>query len=134
MNNYIKLFGIAAICFLSLDFIWLLLLAKKIYQEYLGGFLGQTKLFPAALFYVLYLCGLLFFVVYPALEKNSLMYALLAGAFLGLLCYGTYDLTNLATITGWPYLVTSIDLLWGAFVTSATCGITYVVAQYFNWR
>lgn len=134
MSSYLKLFGIAAVSFLVLDFVWLLFIARKMYQEYLGGLLGQTKLIPAALFYVLYLVGILFFIVYPALEKNSLIYALSAGALLGLLCYGTYDLTNLATIKDWPILVTSVDLVWGAFVTAATSGITFFIAQLFNWR
>lgn len=134
MNHFLKLFSIAAVLFLVFDFVWLLFIARKIYQEQLGSLLGPTKIIPAAIFYVLYLVGMLFFVVYPALEKDSLMYALIAGAFLGLLCYATYDLTNLATIKGWPVLVTIIDLIWGTVVTTATSGITVFVAQHFNWR
>lgn len=134
MNHFLKLFSIAALTFLALDFIWLLLIAKKTYQEQLGSLLGPTKLIPASVFYVLYLIGILFFVVYPALEKGSLVYALSAGAFLGLLCYGTYDLTNLATIKDWPVVVTILDLVWGAVVTAATCGITVFVGRYFDWR
>ncbi|MEI5988725.1 DUF2177 family protein [Enterococcus crotali] len=134
MNHFLKLFSIAAVLFLVFDFVWLLFIARKIYQEQLGSLLGPTKIMPAAIFYVLYLVGMLFFVVYPALEKDSLMYALIAGAFLGLLCYATYDLTNLATIKGWPSLVTIIDLIWGTVVTAATSGITVFVAQHFNWR
>ncbi|MEI5995525.1 DUF2177 family protein [Candidatus Enterococcus mansonii] len=134
MNHFIRLFSVATLSFLVLDFVWLLVVAKKMYQEYLGSLLGQTRIIPAVLFYGLYLLGLLFFVVYPALEKDSLIYALSAGAFLGLLCYATYDLTNLATIKDWPILVTSIDLIWGAFVTAVTSGITFYIAQHFNWR
>ncbi|WP_375179702.1 DUF2177 family protein [Enterococcus rotai] len=134
MNHFLKIFITAALAFLVLDFTWLLFIARKTYQEHLGSLLGTTKIMPAALFYVVYLFGVLFFVVYPALEKGSLMYALLAGAFLGFLCYATYDLTNLATIKDWPIFVTTIDLIWGAFVTAATSGITVFVAQQFNWR
>lgn len=134
MNHFLKVFSVAAVTFLVLDFAWLLLIARKMYQEQLGNLLGATKIIPASIFYLLYLVGLLFFVVYPALEKNSLMYALLAGALLGLLCYATYDLTNLATIKGWPALITVIDLIWGAAVTAVTSGITVFVAQHFNWR
>lgn len=134
MNHFLKIFITAALAFLVLDFTWLLFIARKTYQEHLGSLLGTTKIMPAALFYVVYLFGVLFFVVYPALEKGSLMYALLAGAFLGFLCYATYDLTNLATIKDWPILVTTIDLIWGAFVTAVTSGITVFVAQQFNWR
>ncbi|WP_348922965.1 DUF2177 family protein [Enterococcus rotai] len=134
MNHFLKIFITAALAFLVLDFTWLLFIARKTYQEHLGSLLGTTKIMPAALFYVVYLFGVLFFVVYPALEKGSLMYALLAGAFLGFLCYATYDLTNLATIKDWPIFVTTIDLIWGAFVTAVTSGITVFVAQQFNWR
>ncbi|ALS38209.1 putative membrane protein [Enterococcus rotai] len=134
MNHFLKIFITAALAFLVLDFTWLLFIARKTYQEHLGSLLGTTKIMPAALFYVVYLFGVLFFVVYPALEKGSLMYALLAGAFLGFLCYATYDLTNLATIKDWPIFVATIDLIWGAFVTAATSGITVFVAQQFNWR
>ncbi|WP_086444367.1 DUF2177 family protein [Candidatus Enterococcus lemimoniae] len=134
MSHFAKLFITAALAFLVFDFTWLLLIARQMYQEYLGSLLGTTKIIPAVLFYIVYLVGLLFFVVYPALEKDSMMYALLAGAFLGLLCYATYDLTNLATIKDWPILVTIIDLIWGTAVTAVTSGITFYVAQYFNWR
>lgn len=134
MNQFIKLFSSAAVIFLVLDFIWLLLIAKKIYQDQLGSLLGPTKVIPAVVFYVLYLIGILFFVIYPAIEKDSLIYAISAGAFLGVLCYGTYDLTNLATIKDWPSLVTMIDLVWGGFVTAMTCGVTVLIAQHFNWR
>ncbi|EOL43243.1 DUF2177 family protein [Enterococcus caccae] len=134
MNYFLRIFTTAALTFLVLDFTWLLLIARKIYQDQLGSLLGTTKIIPAAIFYSVYLMGMLFFVVYPALEKNSLMYALLAGAFLGLLCYATYDLTNLATIKNWPAFVTIIDLIWGAAVTATTCGFTVFVAQYFKWR
>lgn len=133
MNDFFKLYGIATISFLVLDLIWLLFIANKLYQQYLGGLLGQTKIVPAILFYVLYIGGILFFAVYPGLAKDSLVYAVTAGGFLGLLCYGTYDLTNLATIKDWPTLVTILDLIWGTFVTATTSGITFYIAQHFKW-
>ncbi|MGX7245182.1 DUF2177 family protein [Enterococcus quebecensis] len=134
MSYLLKLYSVSAVTFLTFDFIWLLLIAKKLYQEQLGGLMGQTKLVPAIVFYVIYLMGIVFFVVNPALEKGSLLYALVAGGFLGFLCYGTYDLTNLATLKDWPYLVTIIDLIWGTVVTASVSGITVYVAQHFNWR
>lgn len=126
MNHFLKLFSIAALTFLVLDFTWLLLIARKLYQEQLGSLLGTTKLIPASIFYVLYLMGVLFFVVYPALEKGGLMYALVAGAFLGLLCYATYDLTNLATIKGWPTSVTIIDLIWEQALLQLRVGLLFL--------
>ena len=134
MFDWLKLYLVAAVTFVGLDFVWLLLIARKLYQEQLGGLLGQAKIVPAVIFYLLYLVGILFFVVNPAIEKESLFYAIIAGGFLGLLCYGTYDLTNLSTIKDWPILVTSLDLVWGTFVTATTSGITYLIAQWINGR
>lgn len=134
MSNILKLFGTAAVSFLVLDLLWLLLFARRMYQNNLGHLLGQTKFMPAAIFYMIYLIGILFFVVNPSLEKGSLFYAIAAGGFLGLLSYGTYDLTNLATIKNWPAIITIIDLIWGTVVTASVSGITVFVAQHFSWR
>lgn len=94
----------------------------------------SDKVWSGSHFYLIYLIGILFFIVNPALEKNSLFYAIAAGGFLGLLCDGTYDLTNLATIANWPVRVTVADLIWGTFVTATVSGITVFVAQHFNWK
>jgi uncharacterized membrane protein len=67
---------------------------------------------------------MVFFVINPAVAKQSLLYALGAGAFFGLVTYATYDLTNLATLKDWPVSITVIDLIWGTFITSATCFVT----------
>ncbi|MFR3684749.1 MAG: DUF2177 family protein [Enterococcus sp.] len=134
MSNLLKLFGVAAVSFLVLDLLWLLVFARRMYQDNWGHLMGETKIVPAVIFYVIYLIGILFFIVNPALEKGSLFYAIAAGGFLGLLCYGTYDLTNMATLNNWPAMVTIVDLIWGTFVTAAVSGITVFVAQQFNWR
>lgn len=89
---------------------------------------------PAVLFYIIYLAGLMFFVVEPALVKHSLMYAVLAGAFFGLVAYATYDLTGLAVIRNWSVLLTVVDLAWGTFLTSSVSGITYLIATSFLGR
>ncbi|MBO0469091.1 DUF2177 family protein [Enterococcus sp. DIV0242_7C1] len=134
MNFSFKLFGTTALVFLILDFIWLFLISKKMYQNYLGDLMGQTKILPAVLFYLIYVIAVLFFVIQPAIEKESLLFAIGAGALFGLVCYGTYDLTNLATLKNWPGVITIIDLIWGMFVTATTCGITVYLAEHFNWR
>lgn len=134
MANLLKLFGVSAASFLVLDLLWLLVFARRMYQENLGHLMGQTKIVPAVIFYGIYLIGILFFIVNPALEKGNLFYAIAAGGFLGLLCYGTYDLTNMATLNNWPAMITIIDLIWGTFVTAAVSGFTVFVAQHFHWR
>lgn len=134
MSQFIKLFLTAAGYFLILDMLWLLVISKKLYQQYLGELMGQVRLGPAVIFYVLYVLGMVFFVINPALAKDSAVYACLAGGFLGLLCYATYDLTNLATLKDWPVLITAIDLVWGTAVTATVSGLTVLTANYFNWR
>jgi uncharacterized membrane protein len=65
----------------------------------------------------------------PALARESWQHALSAGALFGLVCYATYDLTNLATVKDWPALVTVVDLIWGTFVSAATSVLSYLVIQ-----
>jgi uncharacterized membrane protein len=85
---------------------------------------------PAAiLFYLVFIGGLVFFVIQPAIEKQSLTYAIGAGAFLGFLCYATYDLTNLATLKNWPLTITVIDLIWGSVLSASVSAITYWIVQ-----
>ncbi|WP_086350904.1 DUF2177 family protein [Candidatus Enterococcus clewellii] len=125
MNALIRLYFLCAGIFLIFDLFWLLVVSKKMYQHFIGSLMGETKIVPAILFYLLYIVGVLFFVVVPGIEKSSLWYVLGSGALFGLICYGTYDLTNLATIKDWPVMMTAIDLAWGMFVTAAASGLTY---------
>lgn len=77
----------------------------------------------AIIFYLIFIAGLVVFVISPALEKQNWQYAMLTGAFFGFVTYATYDLTNLATIKNWPLIVTLVDLVWGT-VLSATVSIS----------
>jgi uncharacterized membrane protein len=80
---------------------------------------------PAVLFYLLYVAGLVYFVMLPASRSRD---ALLRGALFGLIAYATYDLTNQATLRDWPWQVTLVDLVWGAFVTGTSCAIAHRIA------
>lgn len=127
MAAFIRLYLLSAAVFLVFDLFWLLVVSKKMYQQFIGHLMGEAKLVPAVLFYLLYIIGVLFFVIMPGIEKNSLWFVLGSGALFGLICYATYDLTNLATLKDWPVVMTAIDLVWGMFVTAATSGIVYWV-------
>lgn len=83
----------------------------------------------AVWFYLLYIVGILFFVVYPALRKGSWKYALTTGLFFGLITYMTYDLTNLAVLKGWPVLLTVVDTLWGAALGGVTSVLSTLVIR-----
>ncbi|MBR0576370.1 DUF2177 family protein [Proteiniclasticum sp. BAD-10] len=126
----LKLFGMTFLVFFLVDLVWLGVISKNLYRKYLGHLMTPNVNWTAALlFYVLFIAGLVFFVVNPALEKESLRYAILAGGFFGLIAYGTYDLTNLATLKDWPLTITVIDLLWGTFLNAATSGLTFLLAR-----
>lgn len=128
----IKLYLLTFFVFFLVDIVWLGVVSKNIYSKYLGHLMSPNVNWVAAIvFYLLFIGGLVFFVIQPALLKESLQYAILAGGFFGLIAYGTYDLTNLATLKDWPVMITVIDLAWGTFLNAATAGITYIVAQKF---
>jgi uncharacterized membrane protein len=105
---------------LALDAIWLGLVARGLYARELGHLLAPSVRWGAALaFYLLYVAGLLTLVVMPNRGATAGAVAW-RGALFGLVAYATYDLTNLATIAGWPVSVTVVDLAWGAVITAAT--------------
>jgi uncharacterized membrane protein len=127
---FIKLFLIALPVFFVIDMVWLVLVAKKFYQDQIG-FLMKPDInwLAAIIFYLLFIAGLVIFVISPAVEKHSWVHALLFGALFGLITYATYDLTNLATLKDWPLLVTVVDLIWGTVLASSISLITYFIAN-----
>lgn len=120
MRPYAIAYGFAALVFVVLDAIWLTVMSDRLYRPALGHLMAQQVDWPAALlFYPSYLAGVIYFAVAPALAAQRARDALVRGALLGLLAYATYDLTNQATLQGWPWHVTLVDLVWGTFVTGA---------------
>jgi len=83
----------------------------------------------AIIFYFLYIVGLIFFVIYPAINQGSWFSAMWTGAFFGLICYATYDLSNLATLEGWPKAVTAVDLIWGSSLSAILALIGFLYGQ-----
>ena len=110
--------------------LWLGLIARKFYAQQLGFLMKDPISWtPAILFYLLFVGGLVIFIIAPAMEKKSIFYALAYGALFGLITYATYDLTNLATLKQWPLLVTMVDLVWGTVLAASVSAITYWIAQ-----
>jgi uncharacterized membrane protein len=126
---FIKLFLLSLPVLIVIDMVWLVLVAKKFYQDQIG-FLMKPDInwFAAILFYMLFIAGLVIFVISPAIEKHSWVHAIFYGALFGLVTYATYDLTNLATMKDWPLLVTIVDLIWGTVLAASISGITYFIA------
>ncbi len=126
---FIKLYIIALPVFFIIDMIWLGLIAKNFIREQIG-FLMKTNLnwFAAIIFYLLFIAGLVVFVLSPSFEKKDWLNALYLGALFGLFTYSTYDLTNLATIKDWPLLVTIVDIIWGMVLSASVSLISYFIA------
>jgi uncharacterized membrane protein len=110
----VTLYLITLAVFFLIDMVWLGAVAKGFYRRHLGTMLSPKVNWAAALlFYLLFIVGLLVFVVRPALAQGEPLRALFFGAFFGLISYATYDLSNLATLKDWPLIVTVVDLIWG---------------------
>jgi uncharacterized membrane protein len=124
---FFKLYLTALPLFIAMDLLWLGVVAKNFYNKQLGFLIGPINWVSAILFYLLFIAGLVVFVIMPAFQKGSWTHALLFGALFGLVTYGTYDLTNLATLKNWPVLVTVVDLLWGAFLGAFVSAAAYVI-------
>ncbi|MEO6680752.1 MAG: DUF2177 family protein [Pseudomonas sp.] len=115
------------LAFLVLDGLWLGVLMAPTYRALLGPLmLDQPLLGPAAVFYLLYVFGCVVFVVLPA---QSWQRAARLGALLGLVAYGTYDLSNWATLKGWSAQLAVMDMAWGAFATCVACTVGHWVAR-----
>lgn len=113
------------------DFTWFKL-TSSFYQREIGFLFGsKINYLPAGIFYLMYALGIVFFVIMPQIKSGSSLTAVfITGAFLGLIAYGTYDLTNNATINNWPVAVTIVDILWGMFVTAFASLVVFAINKY----
>ncbi|MCC7160316.1 DUF2177 family protein [Candidatus Nomurabacteria bacterium] len=112
----------------ALDALWILVLAKNFYATQIGFLFSKSIIFtPIIFFYSIYAFGVLMLVVLPAISVGSWLQALWRGALVGIVAYGAYDLTNQATISGWPTIVTLVDMCWGVIVTALTSIIAYFI-------
>ena len=130
---FIKLFAIALPVFFAIDMLWLGVVAKGFYRTQIGTLLKADVNWAAAIiFYLIFIAGLVVFVIAPAMEKGSWMHALLLGALFGFVCYATYDLTNLAVAKDWPLLITIVDLVWGVVLAASVSTVTFFIASKFG--
>jgi uncharacterized membrane protein len=132
MTN-LKLYLIALTVFFAVDMLWLGVVAKNFYKNQIGFLMTPNINWLAAIiFYLIFIAGLILFVVSPALAKSSLQHALVFGALFGFITYATYDLTNLATLKDWPLTVTIVDMIWGSVLASTVSSVTYYIATKIN--
>ena len=121
-------YGIVLVVFFAIDMVWLGVIAKNLYAKYLGYLMApQVNWIAAVLFYLLFILGLLVFVIEPALIQQDHLKLILSAALFGLVTYATYDLTNLATIKDWPMVITLIDLTWGMSLSVIVSTLSYLI-------
>lgn len=133
MLNIIKQYAIAIIVFLAIDSVWLLFIAKKMYENEIGWLLAKKpNLIAALIFYLIFVAGLVYFAIWPAINANDWKLLLINAALFGLMTYATYDLTSLAVVKNWPLVMSIIDILWGIFISIATSSITFLLIKTFG--
>lgn len=124
------LYLVTAIVFLGLDAIMLKTVMRPLFEGHIGDMLAtELRLVPAALFYLAYVAGVLWFVSLPALRDGAPLNALLAGAALGAMAYGTYEFTNYATLRDWHWQMVAVDVTWGAVLTGVSAFAGVIAAR-----
>lgn len=132
MAQTLVLYLITATVFLGLDALGIRFLIRPVFERHVGALLAEPlRLGPAAVFYLVYVAGVLWFAALPALRDGAPLQALVAGAVLGFLCYGTYEMTNYATLADWSLQQVAVDLLWGTALTgfAAWAGVAAMTRQ-----
>ncbi len=125
MMKLIAPYATSLVIFLAIDMVWLRLIAKNLYATEMGALIRpDIDLRAAVAFYLLYAAGLTYFAILPALDGKAVLHALALGAGLGLVAYGTYDLTSLAVVKGFGVKIALIDMAWGAVLSGITAAAT----------
>jgi uncharacterized membrane protein len=133
MKSYLIAYGAAIVAFLIIDGLWLGLVAKNFYANNLGELLRKDFLvLPGIIFYLMFTAGLVFLAVRPGQPDISLLNIAVHGAVVGLLAYGTYDLTNLSTLRGWPPVLTIVDMAWGTVLSASVSLSSAIFVRYFS--
>jgi uncharacterized membrane protein len=131
MADFIILYLVVLVAFFAIDMLWLGLVARSFYRKHLGFIMAPRPNWVAAIvFYLLFVFGVVFFVVAPGLESGSLGTTLLRAALFGLITYATYDLTNLATLKDWPVIVTLVDIVWGVVLCVSISLVGFMAGQW----
>jgi len=127
--SYAIRYAVALLVMIVGDALWLSYFARAMFRPTLGTMLlDDPRWLAAALFYLLYAAGIVWFAVTPALRSGSWSSAALSGALVGFLAYMTYDLTNLATIKAWTVQLALVDMAWGTLLTAIAATASYFAA------
>jgi uncharacterized membrane protein len=124
------LYFITLAVFAAVDLIWVGTISRRLYRTNLEGLLrAKFNVIPAVLFYLLFVIGLMIFVIVPAVHNTSLGQAMGMGVLFGMFTFGTYALVNLAVIRDWSLLIVLVDVIEGMFVTGVACTVAYYISQ-----
>ncbi len=130
MIRYASAYLASGVVFLTLDLAWLSFASQRLYRPLIGELLASSiALGPALLFYAVYVGGIVALAVTPALRGGSWLRAARYGAVLGLVAYGTYDLTNQATLRTWATRLTLLDMSWGLVATAIAASAGLLAAR-----
>jgi uncharacterized membrane protein len=131
LKRFLIAYLTAAFVMLAIDAAWLSF-AIGFYRERIGHLMADgLRLDGAIAFYLLYVAGIVYFAVRPALVERSVKAALQHGAVFGFMAYMTYDLTNLATLRDWPVSVVLVDIAWGTALSGVVAAASYAVTARF---
>jgi uncharacterized membrane protein len=126
----VKLYAVAVVTFFVIDLFWLGVVARSFYKNQMGHLLRADVNWAAAIvFYLIFVVGIVVLAVLPAIERQSLAHAIALGALLGLVTYAAYDLTNLATLEGFPFTVVLVDMVWGTVLCGSVSAVTYLASE-----
>ena len=126
----ITLYLLTVPVFFAIDMTWLGLVAKNFYRAQIGGLMRTDIIWWAAiLFYLLFILGILYFAVLPALLEGSWVKALTLGALFGFFTYMTYDLTNYSTLKDWPIQIVVVDILWGVVLSASVATASFFIGR-----
>jgi len=130
MTRFALLYVVSLPVFLVVDFVWLGIVARSFYRSQMGSLMASPIVWWAAiLFYLLSVAGIVWFAVMPAIDGGGWTKALLLGAAFGFFTYMTYDLTNLATLRGWPVTLAVVDIAWGTVLCATVATVGYLIGS-----
>jgi uncharacterized membrane protein len=128
LSTQIKRWAVTFGIFMAVDLVWLGFIAQPIYEHFIGDFLDDTpNWYGAVAFYILFIVGMLYFAINPALKEKSMNLAVKNGALYGFFTYMTYELTNYAVINGWPLGIVFVDIAWGIVLGTSVSSISYKI-------
>ncbi len=129
--QYVIAYVSTAVVFLGLDFLWLGFVARTLYRDWIGALMrDELNMAAAGAFYLVYVIGLVIFAVAPALKTGSWQTALIYGALFGVFAYGTYEMTNFATLKGWPVAMVITDMAWGTALSAVAAVAGFAITRY----